>query len=61
MSKVAFRHILNVEDARQAAKRRLPKGLFDYIDRGSEDEISIAANRRLDAIALAPSVLVDVS
>ena len=54
--------ILNVEDARRAARRRLPRGLFEYIDRGSEDELSIASNRaRLDAVKLAPSVLVDVT
>jgi (S)-mandelate dehydrogenase len=57
-----FAHILNVADARRAAQRRLPRGLFEYVDRGTEDEISIAANRRrLDAIQLAPTVLVDVS
>jgi (S)-mandelate dehydrogenase len=58
----SYAHILNVEDARRTAKRRLPRGLFEYIDRGTEDEISIAANRaRLDGIRLAPSVLVDVT
>ncbi|MFA6264131.1 MAG: alpha-hydroxy acid oxidase [Pseudolabrys sp.] len=58
----AFAHILNVEDARRAAKRRLPRGLFEYIDRGTEDEVSIAGNRaRLDAIKLAPSVLIDIT
>lgn len=58
----ALARILDVEDARQAARRRLPRGLFEYIDRGAEDEISIAANRaRLDAIKLAPSGLVDVT
>lgn len=58
----AFTRILNVEDARQAARRRLPRGLFEYIDRGCEDEVSILANRRrLDAIALSPAVLVDVA
>src|SRR5437879_6542949 len=58
----AFTHILNVWDARRAAKQRLPRGLFEYIDRGCEDEVSIAANRRrLDAIRLAPAVLIDVS
>ena len=58
----AFAHILNVADARRAARRRLPRGLFEYVDRGSEDEISIAENRRrLDAIKLSPAVLVDVS
>jgi L-lactate dehydrogenase (cytochrome) len=54
--------ILNVEDARRAARRRLPRGLFEYVDRGAEDELSIGGNRRdLDAVKLAPSVLVDVS
>ena len=58
----AFARILNVEDARHAARRRLPRGLFEYIDRGCEDEVSILANRRrLDAIALSPAVLVDVA
>lgn len=61
-AKPAFAHILNVADARNAARRRLPRGLFEYIDRGSEDEVSIATNRsRLDAIRLSPSALVDVS
>ena len=62
ITKPALARILNVEDARRAARRRLPHGLFEYIDRGSEDEISIGRNRQqLDAIRLAPSVLVDVS
>lgn len=61
-TKPAFGHILSVADARRAAGRRLPRGLFEYIDRGSEDEVAIAANRsQLDAIRLAPKVLVDVS
>ncbi len=61
-SKPAFAHILNVADARRAAARRLPRGLFEYVDRGSEDEVSIATNRsQLDAIKLSPAVLVDVS
>lgn len=62
MSRPAFSHILNVADGRKAAKRRLPRGLFEYVDRGTENEILLAANRRrLDAITLTPSVLVDVS
>ncbi|UZF94899.1 alpha-hydroxy acid oxidase [Bosea sp. NBC_00550] len=61
-AKPAFAHILNIADARRAASRRLPRGLFEYVDRGSEDEIAITTNRRqLDAIALSPAVLVDVS
>jgi L-lactate dehydrogenase (cytochrome) len=58
----AFARILNVADARRAAARRLPKGLFAYVDRGSEDETGISLNRQeLDAVRLVPKVLVDVS
>lgn len=62
MTRRGLNAVLNVEDARRAARRRLPRGLFEYIDRGTEDEVSISGNRRsLDAVRLAPSVLVDVS
>ena len=54
--------ILNYEDARALARRRLPRGLFEYVDRGTEDERAIAGNRRaLDDIRLTPRTLVDVS
>lgn len=54
--------LLNVEDARRLARRRLPRGLFEYLDRGTEDEVSIAGNRAgLDAIRLTPFALEDVS
>ncbi len=60
--KPSFGRILNVADARRAAARRLPHGLFAYVDRGSEDETGIALNRRqLDAVRLAPRILRDVS
>jgi len=29
---------INIEDLRRAAKRRLPRVVFDYIDGGAEDE-----------------------
>lgn len=59
---MSFAQILNVADARLAARRRLPRGLFEYVDRGSEDEIGLAGNRRkLDSIQLLPAILVDVS
>ena len=52
----------NVDDLRAAAKKRLPGGVFDYIDGAAEDEITIernaAAFRRVE---LAPRVLRDVS
>ncbi|MGH2618284.1 MAG: alpha-hydroxy acid oxidase, partial [Thermomicrobiales bacterium] len=34
----------SVEDLRTVARRRLPRGVFNYIDGGAEDEISLAAN-----------------
>jgi L-lactate dehydrogenase (cytochrome) len=58
----ALSHILNVADARRGAARRLPRALFEYVDRGTEDEVSMATTRhQLDAVKLSPSVLVDVS
>ncbi|HEX2849933.1 MAG TPA: alpha-hydroxy acid oxidase [Acidimicrobiales bacterium] len=39
----------SVADLRRIAKRRLPGGVFDYIDGGAEDERTLAANQ--DAFA----------
>jgi isopentenyl diphosphate isomerase/L-lactate dehydrogenase-like FMN-dependent dehydrogenase len=36
--------IINIEDLRRAAKRRLPRVVFDYIDGGAEDERTLRAN-----------------
>jgi len=48
----------NFDDFRARAKRRLPRMLFEYIDRGSEDEQALRALRTgLDAIRFAPRVL----
>jgi L-lactate dehydrogenase (cytochrome) len=55
-------HVANVDDLRAVARRRLPRGVFDYIDGAAEDEISLAANS--DAyrrIRFRPRVLRDVS
>ena len=35
---------VSVADMRQIAKRRLPRGVFDYIDGGAEDERTMGAN-----------------
>jgi L-lactate dehydrogenase (cytochrome) len=37
-------HAASVEDLRRLAKRRLPGGVFDYIDGGAEDERTMAEN-----------------
>jgi L-lactate dehydrogenase (cytochrome) len=38
--------IVNIEDLRQAAKRRLPRSVFDYIDGGAEAEVTLRENVR---------------
>jgi L-lactate dehydrogenase (cytochrome) len=51
-----------VADYREAARRRLPKVLFDYIDGGSYAEATLAANvDDMTALTLRQRVLVDVS
>lgn len=51
-----------IDDLRRIARRRLPRGVFDYIDGGAEDESTMAANtaayRRR---TFSPRVLRDVS
>ena len=52
----------NTADLREAARRRLPRGLFEFMDRGNDDEIAMRDNRTaLESIKLNPRVLVDVS
>jgi L-lactate dehydrogenase (cytochrome) len=54
--------VTHVEDLRQIAQGRIPRALFDYVDRGSYDELTLRANRAdLDALTLRQRVLVDVS
>ncbi len=35
---------LNVDDLREAARRRAHKMVFDYIDGGADDEVTLARN-----------------
>ena len=47
--------VLNIEDLRRLAKRRLPRVVFDYIDGGAEDESTLRANcRAFEAVTLRP-------
>ena len=41
--------IINIDDLRRAAHRRLPKAVFDYLDGGADDEITLRDN--LEAFA----------
>ena len=50
---------LNIADLRNAARSKLPWGLFDYIDRAADDELALRGNRRaFDAIRLKNRVMV---
>src|SRR6266566_5956726 len=47
--------VINIEDLRRAAKRRLPRVVFDYIDGGAEDELTLRANcRAFEAVTFQP-------
>jgi (S)-mandelate dehydrogenase len=60
--KSALPNVYNIADLREIARRRLPKGLFEFIDRGNDDEVAVRENRTaLDSIKLKPRVLIDVS
>jgi len=53
---------LNIWDLRAAAQRRLPKGLFEFVDRATEDHIAVANNRSaFERIKLRHRALLDVS
>ena len=51
----------NVEDLRRIARRRLPRGVFDYVDGAAEDEITMERNHTdYHNWEFVPSVLRDV-
>lgn len=57
-----LRGAANIDDLRAIAKRRLPGGVFDYVDGGAEDERTLHRNSAAFAdIELRPRVLRDVS
>ncbi len=54
--------ITNIEDLRRIARRKIPRAIYDYVERGSYDELTLEANRAdLDATRLRQRVLIDVS
>lgn len=57
-----MRVINSIADLRELAQRRVPRSIFEYVDRGSYDEITLARNRAdLDALRFRQRVLIDVS
>lgn len=52
----------SIDDLRLIARRRLPGGVFDYIDGAAEDERTLADNAAAySRVAIEPRILVDVS
>ena len=52
----------NLADLRLLAQRVLPKGLFEFVDRGTENEVALRTMREaIERVSLRPRVLVDVS
>ena len=51
---------INIEDLRRAAKRRLPRSVFDYIDGGADGEVTLRENvRAFEDIAFRPRCAVE--
>ena len=56
------RGAFSIEDLRRLARKRLPRAVFEFIDGGAEDEITLRENRAaFERVRLAPRVLVNVS
>ncbi len=52
----------NIADLREAARRTLPRFIFEFIDRGAEDEVAVAHNRAaFERIKIRGRSLVDIS
>ena len=59
---MSLKNVVNIEDLHQAARRRLPKIAFDFIEGGVEDERALETNRAaFHKHKLLPRYLVDVS
>jgi L-lactate dehydrogenase (cytochrome) len=53
--------ITNIADLRAIAKKRVAKAIFDYVDRGSYDEVTLKANSSdLDLLKFRQRVAINV-
>lgn len=54
--------VINIDDLREAARRRLPRMMFEFMDGGAQDEITLRANREdFRKWRFLPRMLTDVS
>lgn len=59
---VNYREAYNIEDLRRIAAARLPRIAYDFLERGAEEEVTLAANRAaFERMRFQPRTLVDVS
>lgn len=57
-----FRCARNIEELRQIARRRTPNFCFEYVEGGSDDEVTLRRNREVfEQIVFLPRTLVDVT
>jgi len=56
-----LRRVVNIEDLRTLARRRLPRVVFDYLDGGAGDEVTLRGNTRVfDEVIFRPKHAVAV-
>lgn len=61
MPNLASPSVVNIEDLRRLARRRLPKLIFDYVDGGAENEVTLRENTRVfEDVLFRPRQAVDV-
>ena len=54
--------VVNIEDLRRLARRRVPQVVFDYLDGGAEGEVTLRHNREaFDAVTFRPRHAVSLS
>jgi L-lactate dehydrogenase (cytochrome) len=62
MSARSVRNAVNISDLRRLAGKRLPRVVFDYLDGGADDEVTLRRNcEAFGAIGFRPRHAVDVS
>src|ERR1700716_1317919 len=57
-----FEEALNISDLREVARRRVPGFVFEYVEGGAEDEVTLRSNREaLESLRFVPQTLVDTA
>jgi isopentenyl diphosphate isomerase/L-lactate dehydrogenase-like FMN-dependent dehydrogenase len=55
MARLDSPRVVNIEDLRRLARRRLPRAVFDYVDGGASDEVTLRENcRAFQEVVLRP-------